>query len=348
MKKQTHIAKGILKFVGWFMAGLWALYLFGAFYFDMKLGLPAGIASVIFLAAMVSIIIFLKGQQRTLYFLGSCALITALWLTKKPSNDRDWVDDKAVLAYAEFDGDLVTIYNMRDAAYPEPFVSVPEYVDRTIDLSKIVGLDLFNSYWGMDLISHPMLSWRFENDESFTISIENRNIKNSEGWSELAGLYRKYELIYVVCTDRDAILRRTMYDPDDEIYMYMLDVSPQGARKLLVNYLNKVNKLYNEPEWYHLLRNNCTNTIRVHELATQDFPMPWHWGILFPGLFCKSIYKNEGMVSDLPYEEIARRGKLNETANRIGRTDDFWIQIRKDIPGFENYFDNMIDITNHK
>lgn len=101
---------------------------------------------------------------------------------------------------------------------------------------------------------------------------------------------------------------------------------------MLVEVLEKVNRLYEKPAWYNTLWNNCTTTIHIHLAATQDFPMPWNWGILFPDLYCKSICDRGGMESDLPYEELWKRGHVNEHANRIGRPDDFWMQIRKDVP----------------
>lgn len=330
----------MISLVGWFLAGFWALYLVGAFYYDMTLGMPAGVTSLFFIVGMIAIVMLLRGRKRIWTFVAICTLITAFWSTIKPSNDRDWVADKAVLAYAEFDGDLVTIHNVRDASYPELGVSEPQYIDRTIDLSKVRGLDLMNSYWSNDYVAHPMFSWRFEDGKSFTISVENRNVKG-QAYSVLGGLYKQFEVIYVVSTDRDAILRRTTYNSnDDHIYMYMLDVTAVEARELLVEMLNKVNELYREPAWYNSILNNCTTTIHAHLTATQDFPMPWNWGILFPGLYCKSIYNHGGMVSDLPYEELWKRGQLNQAADRIGRTDDFWMQIRKDVPGFEDYFED--------
>ena len=48
-----------------------------------------------------------------LFALAVAAFVTA-WSTVKPSNDRDWQPDVAVLPYATFDGELVTIHNIRN------------------------------------------------------------------------------------------------------------------------------------------------------------------------------------------------------------------------------------------
>ena len=50
---------------------------------------------------------------------GVLALSFLIWLTLRhlslrPSNDRSWVNDNERVATAEFDGDVVTIRNVRD------------------------------------------------------------------------------------------------------------------------------------------------------------------------------------------------------------------------------------------
>ena len=73
----------------------------------------------------------------------------------------------------------------------------PAYIDRTIDLSKISGLDMYVNWWlPGDLVAHPMLSWRFEDSSPITISIENREVKEKE-YSLLSGFYKQFELIYI-------------------------------------------------------------------------------------------------------------------------------------------------------
>src|SRR5262245_52408433 len=39
------------------------------------------------------------------------------WSRVTPSNSRDWQDDVKVLPYATFDGDLVTLHNVRNIQY---------------------------------------------------------------------------------------------------------------------------------------------------------------------------------------------------------------------------------------
>ena len=335
--KLRQFLNSLLRVLGWIVLGLWGLYMIGAFYYDMRLGMPAGITALVYVAVMTAIVVMMRGYRRMAAWAAVCVVVTLPWLNIEPSNDRVWVPDKAVLAEVEFDGDRVTIRNMRDANYPEMGVSEPEYIDLTFDLSTVVGMDMMISYWGSDLIAHPMLSWRFEGGRSFTISVETRN-ELDEPYSTLGGFYRQYELIYVVSTDRDSILRRSMYEEDDDqVYMYKLSTDREAARGILESYLEAVNYLRDNPVWYNTLLDNCTSHIRFHETESQENVSPWNWGIVLPGSLPGYLYNTYIFyVDDLSFEELRDRGHLNPKANDLGRVDDFWQQIRESVPGFDD------------
>ena len=160
MKK---IASQLLWPVCWLILSLWALYLLGAFYFDMSLGLPAGVTVALFFALIAGIVLRYRGRGRIVLLVSVFALITLCWLTITPSHDREWNPLKAVLPSVEFNGDKVTIRNVRDFNFTRPNEFTPAYVDRTIDLSKISVLDMYVNWWGAGgWVAHPMLSWRFE------------------------------------------------------------------------------------------------------------------------------------------------------------------------------------------
>lgn len=334
MPNLLRILLATIRFVGVVALGLWVLYLVGACFYDMRLRLPAGVTAALFLGIVVAVVIALPAGQAALVCGGLCALVTAAWLSIPPSNDRDWVPDKAVLAHVEFDGDRFTVRDMRDARYPAMLVSEPEYLDATFDLRGVVGVDLFLCYWGSEYIAHPFLSWRFDDGQTLSISIETRNTK-TRPYSTLGGFYRQYELMYVVCTDRDAVLRRTIYEDDgDQVYLYKLMASADEARKLLVSYLASVNALYQSPRWYNTLLNNCTTNIRIHVAATQEQPMPWDLSVFLPGKLDRHLYDRGVVVTTLPFAELKARAHRNPVANHIGRVDDFPRRIREGVPGF--------------
>ena len=50
-------------------------------------------------------------------FAGGLVLVVVAWNSVKPSNDRDWQTEVAVLPYATINGDLVTVHNIRNFDY---------------------------------------------------------------------------------------------------------------------------------------------------------------------------------------------------------------------------------------
>jgi hypothetical protein len=63
--------------------------------------------------------------------LGSLAIVAGVFVSahafRKPSNDRDWSEDQAVLPAAELAGGSVTIRNVRNFRYESARDYVPAY-----------------------------------------------------------------------------------------------------------------------------------------------------------------------------------------------------------------------------
>jgi len=135
----------------------WAL---GALYFDFPKASP--FAAIVFLIALVAIVIFVRGKLLKLgNVFGACALVAAWWLTLKPSNDRSWQPDVAQTAWAEINGDEVTIHNVRNCDYRTETDFTPHWETRTVRLSQITGMDVAINYWGSPWIAHPIVSFQF-------------------------------------------------------------------------------------------------------------------------------------------------------------------------------------------
>ena len=132
-----------------------------------------------------------------------------IWL--RPSQDRNWSPDLAVLAHADIDQNFITIHNVRNFAYRSETDYTPGYYDKTFDLQKIkkayYAVVPFGSVPG---IAHTFMSFEFENDEFVAISIEVRK-QVGEDYSIPRGLVKPYELIYVVGDEHDIVKLRTNY-----------------------------------------------------------------------------------------------------------------------------------------
>ena len=139
-------------------------------------------------------------------YLALFALLRGWWCSK-PSNERDWQVDVAMLSYAEIEGDVVTVHNIRNFDYRSETDYTPAYYDKRFDLRKLEGADLVASYWMGPAIAHIFVSFAFAGGDHLAISIETRKEKG-EGYSTFKGFFRQYELYYVVADERDVIRLR--------------------------------------------------------------------------------------------------------------------------------------------
>src|SRR5215510_13255571 len=254
-------------------AVLCAAWAFGALYFDFpRVGLFAGI---LFVIALLAVVIFVRGKllKRGIIF-GACALVAAWWLTLKPSNDRAWQPDVAQTAWAEMNGDEITIHNVRNCDYRTDTDFTPRWETRTVRLSQMTGMDVAIDYWGSPWISHPIISFQFADALPLCFSIETRK-SLGETYSAIRGFYRQYTLIYVVSDERDVIRVRTNYRHGEDVYLYRTLASPEQARARFLEYVRAMNYLHEHPRWYNAVTANCTTAIRaqraVHKRA------PWDW-----------------------------------------------------------------------
>ena len=68
-------------------------------------------------------------------------VLVAWWSMIEPSHDREWQPEIAVLPYATFNGDLITVHNIRNFDYQTETDFTVTYDDRTYDLTKLDSVD---------------------------------------------------------------------------------------------------------------------------------------------------------------------------------------------------------------
>ena len=271
--------------------------------------------------------------------LGSFAAISvgllAWWSRIEPSNDRDWKQEAAVLAYARFDGDKFTVHNIRNFNYRTESDFTPAYYDRTFDLRDLHSVDLVASYWAGPDIAHIFLTFGFRGGEHLAVSIERRD-ERGEGYSTLKGLFRQYELMYVVADERDVIRLRTNVrrDPPEEVYLFPLQGRIENARRLLLEYLRKINELHEHPEFYNTLTTNCTSNIWLHAHVNPG-RVPYSWKILLSGHVPEYLHELGRLDAQLPFDELKRRSQVNAAARAADDAEDFSTRIRGGLPRAE-------------
>jgi len=282
--------------------------------------------------ATVAAFIVLPNRRRTLVcFIAAFAVLIAWWSLITPSNNRDWQKDVATLPYATTQGNLVTIHNIRNLNYRTETDFDARYYDKIFDLNKLSSVDLITVYWMGDAIAHVMISFGFGGADYVTFSIETRKQKG-QVYSSLQGFFKQYGLIYIVGDERDLIRVRTSFrNPQEDVYLYRVSVTPERARHFFMEYVKKINELRENPEFYNTLTTNCTTSIitLIHAFGGE---IRYSWKILLSGYTAEYAYELGRLDNSMPFAELRKLSYINQRAHEAGDGRNFSLKIREGLP----------------
>jgi len=255
---------------------------------------------------------------------GASALLW--WLRLRPSNERDWSPEYAKMPWAQIEGDAVTIHNFRHCDYRSRTDFTPHWETKRVHLSQLRGVDFLMNYFGTPHLAHTLVSFDFGAEGHVAISIETRR-QQGDVYSPLRGMFRQYELCYVIGDERDLIRVRTNYR-NQEVFLYpLVDAEPERYRKLFVTYLEAANELRDRPRWYHSAIDNCTTNIRLHARAS-GFATAWNWRLLLNGYADELLYRIGWIDRALPFAETKARARITERVRATEPGPDFSARIR--------------------
>ncbi len=292
---------------------------------------PLGTAlAVVFGLAVVAAFIFLRPRVKGL---GVFALLFGgawLWYTLIPaSNDRQWQPDVARTAFAEVEGDLLTVHNVRNFRYRSVDDSNEAWETRSYDLSRLRTLAFLFSYWGPTNIAHTMLSFGFEDGEHLCLSVEVRK-EIGETYAPMRSFFKHFELIYLLGDERDLVALRTNHRRE-ETYLFPRPFTPDQIRALLEDILRRVNSLHTRPEYYATIRDNCTTSLIGHINKIRDEPVKMSLSVLMNGWLPRMAYEQGTMPTDAPFEEVMQRFAISERGRAYGDGPDYSTRIREGV-----------------
>jgi hypothetical protein len=251
-----------------------------------------------------------------------------LWFSVPPANDKNWSADQRVLPYAEFKDNSVTIYNIRNFTYASTTSYKRAYYNKTFDLNKISSVDyIIEPFSGYKGAAHTFLSFGFENGDYIAISVEIRK-EAEETFSAVKGLFRQYELMYVIADERDVVKLRSNYRKDD-VYVYPAKTTKENMRAVFVDMLERANKLREDPEFYNTFVNNCTTNIVLHVNNVRPGRIPWSINMVFPKNSDQVAYELGLIDTDLSFEEARKKFHINERALKYADDPKFSQRIRE-------------------
>jgi hypothetical protein len=319
----------------WFILALLTMWSVAALYVDVRIAALRVPVTLIYVLGTITILLkFKRSRWAAVLCLAGFCCVLAWWLTLKPSNEGNWQSDVDRTAWAEINGDRVTIHNLRNCDYRSETDYANCWSDRTLYLSQMRAADLFLTNWGIPFASHPIVSFQFGDNEHVAFSIEAR-YKAGQAYSTILGFFRQYGLIFVAADERDVIRLRTNYRKDEEVYMYRVHVKPEVARAMFLTYVTYLNKLKDHPEWYNELTRNCTTTLDRQLAADVSNPQPWNYQFILNGTLDELLYDRGRLVTGgLPFPELKQREHINAVARAADGSPDFSALIRAGRIGF--------------
>lgn len=248
----------------------------------------------------------------------------------RPSNERDWSPDQAILPSAEYSesGERVTIRNIRNCDYKSEMNYEVHHYDKTYDLTKLKTVDFIRvPFSSTPDLAHTMLSFGFDDREYLAVSVEIRKEKGETYQPVLAGM-NKYEITYVVGDEHDLIGVRTEHRLND-VYLYPTNASPKEVRALFDDVMARVNKLTDEPEFYNTITNNCTTNLVDHVNHLRPGLVPYDYRVLLPGYSDRLAYDVGLLRREATFEQTRDKARVTDLAYRYREADDFSVQIRR-------------------
>lgn len=286
--------------------------------------------SILFALGSILALLFIRPRRRAVIgFLALFTLVLVWWSAIPASNYRDWQPDVSVLPSATIEGNRVTIHNIRNNHYRSESDYDVQHYDKTFDLDQLQSVDLFLVYWGSPAIAHTILSFGFGDEGYLAVSIETRKEKQ-EAYSTIKGFFRQYELTYVVADERDVVRLRPNYRGENT-YLYRLNTPTDKLRAVFLNYLQRINELTKEPEWYNAFVLNCTTAIRGNVPYAER--APWSWKLLLNGYLDELLYDSGSVDRTLSFADFKRASLIDERSKAADDDPDYSTRIRQGLPG---------------
>lgn len=251
--------------------------------------------------------------------------------THEPSLTRDWAPDLVRLARAEEEGTRVTFQDLRAFRYRSTTEWEPAWYSATYDTKELVRawyiVEPFNGFEGA---AHTMVSFEFTGDRFLVFSVEIRR-EQRETYSVLGGMFRQYELVYVVGDEQDLVQLRSNHRRD-EVYVYPVRATPERTTAFFLDMTRRMNEVHTRPEFYHSLTSNCTTNIVRHLEKVSATNVPYDHRTLLPAYSDELAFALGLLDTEVGLTETRERHRINARALAAQDSEDFSRLIRGRTP----------------
>ncbi|MCO4768686.1 MAG: DUF4105 domain-containing protein [Deltaproteobacteria bacterium] len=255
-------------------------------------------------------------------------LVGGWYSTITPSHERQWSEDQSRLAHPEIHGDILTIADLRDFRYRSESDWDARWRDATYDLRQLKrGWFIVEHFSEFEGAAHAMATFEFDGGQFLAVSVEIRK-EQGESYSPLRGLFRQYEVMYVVADERDALQLRTNYRPDSDLYLYEVDAGPEATRAFLEDMMARAARIAAEPAFYNSLVDTCASNLATHlTRVSEESISPLSPRVLLPG-YSHQLAWDLKLLGDDPLEELKAAARTRPRAAAAKDSEDYSLRIR--------------------
>ncbi len=251
------------------------------------------------------------------------------WRRLRASNDRVWADDVAKMTHGTVVGNCVTLHNVRNFAWRTASDYTERWETRRYDLERLSSVDMIMSYWSRRSIAHMLVSFGFDDGGRVAFSVEVRRERH-EGYSEIGGFFKEFELSIVAADERDVVRLRTNVRGED-VYLYRIRMPVTAMRSLFLSYVGEANTLVEKPRFYQTITGNCT-TLVYQFMKRIIGHLPFDYRVLLSGYMPEYVYSVGGLDRRYTLEELRALGRISERGKQADRSDAFSAKIREGVP----------------
>ena len=254
-----------------------------------------------------------------LAFAGVFLSVLVWWLCIRPSHERQWRPEVAVMPRAIIDGDRVRITSVRNFDFRARDDFTVGYEEREFSLAHVTSLDLFISYWQVGPVGHTFVSFNFD-DGTPPVHLDRARPEIGEGFAPFGSMFKQFELIYLVGDEHDLVASEATAA---KRCTSTASARPRRRASALRGYLERINELADRPEFYHLPKNSCTVNI-VRYANTAGRRVGGSTGGTCSTVWVDGYLYDAGWVdTTLPFAELRQRPRITDAAKAAAHAPDF-------------------------
>jgi hypothetical protein len=114
------------------------------------------------------------------------------------------------------------------------------------------------------------------------------------------------------------------------VFLYPIKAEKEDIQTLFLSMVKRAKSLWETPEFYNTLTNNCTTAILDHVNEIKTEKIPWSFKALMPTNSDEVIYELWLIDTDLPLSEARKYYQINTLSEAFAWSDEYSKKIRKE------------------